>query len=190
MQRTKPKLTTEKLEHWKEYRRDGWLYRGDDKPAVEWYNGRRDWYPQVRPNDQPGTIFANGNMMWYDRYGEAHRDNNLPAFVLTNGKRKWFIHGELVKTVMPDGTVYHFNRQNNTNDDRQFSDNEIVRYNLEAGDDMTCVITLENIGNNPFFQCETCKKKMIFDCLIEWSKVSYTCPHCRQDLRNVVKYRV
>lgn len=45
-------------------------------------------------NDQPAMIFPDGAKMWY-KNGEIHRDNDLPAVILSDGTQEWYKVGLL-----------------------------------------------------------------------------------------------
>lgn len=57
---------------------NGKLHRDGDLPAIEYANGRREWYFQ----------------------GMQHRENDLPAIEHANGSREWWVHGKNIATAI------------------------------------------------------------------------------------------
>ena len=58
--------------------------------------GNQYWYKnglRHRDNDLPAVIMSNGHQYWY-KNGLLHRDNDLPAFITANGNQCWFKNGE------------------------------------------------------------------------------------------------
>ena len=51
----------------------GVLHREDDLPAIEWADGRKEWY----------------------QYGMLHREGDMPAIEDANGKRSWYRNGRI-----------------------------------------------------------------------------------------------
>ena len=57
--------------------------------------GTRTWFlrgKRHRDNDLPAEILSNGSQYWY-KYGQRHRDGNLPAVVFCDGKCEWYVNG-------------------------------------------------------------------------------------------------
>lgn len=86
----------------------GALHR-DDGPAIEYWNGDREWWRdgQVHRDDGPAVEFADGSRSWYQD-DELHRVDG-PAIENVDGMRAWLFHGELHREdgpalVHPDRT--------------------------------------------------------------------------------------
>ena len=41
------------------------------------------------------VIDQNGNKFWYNKEGQRHRDNDLPAIEWANGDKFWYQNGKL-----------------------------------------------------------------------------------------------
>jgi hypothetical protein len=78
----------------------GRLHRNDDKPAVIYASGGRDWYQNGklhRDGDKPAIITSGGARWWYQN-GKIHRDGDKPAFISANGtQQEWYNNGVLYK---------------------------------------------------------------------------------------------
>lgn len=74
----------------------GRLHRNDDKPAVIYASGGRDWYQDGklhRDGDKPAIITSGGSRWWYQD-GKIHRDGDKPAFISANGtQQEWYKNG-------------------------------------------------------------------------------------------------
>jgi hypothetical protein len=71
----------------------------EDKPAIIWANGIKEWYingNRHRENDKPAIIEANGDKWWYIN-NKRHRENDQPAIIEANGDKWWYINGNLIK---------------------------------------------------------------------------------------------
>ena len=73
------------------------LLHNYDKPSVllcddlEFYkNGKLH-----RDNDLPAKILTNGGSLWY-KNGDRHRDNDLPAYIDVNGNKHYYIKGRYI----------------------------------------------------------------------------------------------
>jgi hypothetical protein len=64
------------------------LHRLNDKPAVEYPDGEKEWYI----ND------------------ERHRDNDKPAVERPNGKKEWYINGKFIKRNYDKNNIIHNNK--------------------------------------------------------------------------------
>ena len=75
---------------------------GDKKiiDGVEYTKSSGCWYFLNKqellhsPNDKPAVIWLNGSKEWY-KYGQRHRDNDKPAIIFPSGKKQWWVNGEL-----------------------------------------------------------------------------------------------
>ena len=58
----------------------------------------------INKTDQ--IINIDGNTSWY-KNGQLHRDNDLPAVILTNGSQFWYQYGKFIKrkTVAQTGRI-------------------------------------------------------------------------------------
>ena len=104
----------------KEWYKEGFRFRDDDKPAIITSNGTQYWHSRMhsgdylfRADDKPSIISSNGTQYWYilDFYSRSdkianeiadeiadeiaenflHRDNNDgPAIIELNGTKYWF----------------------------------------------------------------------------------------------------
>ena len=75
------------------YNNAGELHR-DDGPAVEWYDGTKDWYQngQLHRTDVPAIERSNGTKEWFQN-GQRHRADG-PAVVFEDGDKRWCINGK------------------------------------------------------------------------------------------------
>jgi hypothetical protein len=79
-----------------EYYIDNILHRDNDKPAIEWSNGRKEWLQNGklhRDDDRPASEYASGSKEWWQN-GELHRDNDKPAVEYIGGTKWWFQNGK------------------------------------------------------------------------------------------------
>lgn len=79
------------------YEFNGKIHREDDLPAIEYVDGRKEWWlfgERKRLNDKPTVVDSKGTQMWYvgDR---KHRENDLPAVIGVDGGRLWYLNGLL-----------------------------------------------------------------------------------------------
>ena len=77
----------------KEWRRNGLLHR-EDGPACEWADGRKEWHRNGKKHreDGPAIERPNGDKIWY-RNDKKHREDG-PAVELTNGDKAWYLDGK------------------------------------------------------------------------------------------------
>ena len=80
------------------YLNSEYIIHRDDGPAVEFNNGRKEWYSLGVPHrdDGPAVESENGGKCWYC-YGLLHRDNDLPAVEESDGHKEWYKDGKLYK---------------------------------------------------------------------------------------------
>ncbi len=62
------------------YNKAGQLHRENDKPAIIWQNGYKEW--------------------WVN--GKIHRDNDQPAYIGTDGHKQWWVNGKFIRGELPD----------------------------------------------------------------------------------------
>ena len=79
------------------YKLNGVLHRTDG-PAVEWANGRKEWYTNGKRHrtDGPAVEWADGTKAWWVN-GERHRTDG-PAVELADGSKEWFINYKEITT--------------------------------------------------------------------------------------------
>ena len=81
-----------------------WVIKGtnilhrEDGPAVEWNDGRKDWWlnGMCHREDGPATVWPDGAKNWWIN-GKLHRADG-PAIVYADGHAEWCINGILFKT--------------------------------------------------------------------------------------------
>lgn len=115
----------------------GKWHREDDKPAIVYANGRREWYVNGklhREHDKPAVIYGvnnchrewrwNGKLHrdgdlpafidlktqeWY-RHGNMHRDSDLPAFISVGGDKAWYKNNRLHRDGDKPAIIYGNNK--------------------------------------------------------------------------------
>ena len=90
--------------HWyinhKPYRK---LHRENDLPAIEYYNGDKEWWLnglRHRENGLPAVKYNNGSKEWRLN-GRLHRENDKPAVEWFNGDKGWYLNGQLHREKGP-----------------------------------------------------------------------------------------
>jgi hypothetical protein len=151
---------------------NGTLHRPGGFPSVECVNGDKIWYVNGelhRDGGLPAVERGNGDKTWYVN-GKRHRDNGLPARELSNGEKEWWVNGvQYYPRYYPD----RWTRQQMT----------------PAMVGQTCIISLETIQNDSeVCKCDVCHSLSLFSAMEEWLNVNETCPHCRSQWNNWVKY--
>jgi hypothetical protein len=76
---------------------DNKRHRDNDKPAVEWSDGSKEWYQNDklhRDNDKPAIEYSDGSKYWY-LHGKCHRNNDKPAVEYSYGTKAWYQNGKL-----------------------------------------------------------------------------------------------
>ena len=110
------------IEYWngtKEWYREGQRHRENDKPAIEWSDGTKMWYykgQRHRDNDKPAVEYADGTKEWYYK-GELHRDNDKPAIEYADGTKEWYFNGSLKRSethTLNAGVITHENTNQET----------------------------------------------------------------------------
>jgi hypothetical protein len=82
----------------------------DNDKTKRWYNKAGQLH---RDNDLPAVIYADGSQIWYQN-GKLHRDNDLPAVIWANGTQYWYKNDELHRDndlpaiVFANGTQYWY----------------------------------------------------------------------------------
>jgi hypothetical protein len=80
-----------------EYRLFRRLHRENDLPAVECFNGQKEWWFKGlfhRDGDKPAVIGVSGTQRWYIN-GKLHRENDMPAVIRADGSEEWYINDKL-----------------------------------------------------------------------------------------------
>ena len=75
-------------------------HRDNDKPAVAYSIGRKEWWlngKRDRDNDKPAVERPNGTKYWYQN-GKLHRDNDKPAIEWANDSKEWYQNGILIRS--------------------------------------------------------------------------------------------
>jgi len=90
---------------------DMWNKLKEPAPIIDNY-GTQCWYNKDgefhRDNDLPAVIWKDGSKFWY-KNGQLHRDNDMPARTCANGYKEWWVNGErhrennLPSWIAPDG---------------------------------------------------------------------------------------
>jgi hypothetical protein len=82
-----------------DYYIDNKSHRDNDKPAVEWSLGTKEWYQNGkthRDNDKPAIECPDGSKFWYQN-GKRHRTNDNPAIEYANGTKIWYQNGKFIR---------------------------------------------------------------------------------------------
>jgi len=77
----------------------GQLHRDNDKPAVEWASGTKEWFvneKRHRDNDKPAIEWVSGDKEWWVN-GQLHRDNDKPAVEWADGYKAWWENGKFIR---------------------------------------------------------------------------------------------
>jgi len=85
------------------------FHRENDKPAVEYSNGSKEWYKENklhRENDLPAFEDPNGIKRWY-KEGKRHRENDLPAFEDSSGTKCWYKEGKRHRDNCKPAIIWH-----------------------------------------------------------------------------------
>jgi hypothetical protein len=83
-----------------DYYIDNKSHRDNDKPAIEYANGSKEWYQHGklhRDNDQPAVERSDGSKYWYQN-GKLHRDNDKPAREWSDGSKWWYQNGVFIRS--------------------------------------------------------------------------------------------
>jgi len=153
----------------KVWRLNGKRHREAGLPAVEWANGRKEWYVDGlyhRDGGLPAIELTNGAKWWYVD-GKCHRPDSLPAVERANGEKEWWLNGV-----------------------RHYPDRWTQQPMTPVMVGQECVISLETIqADSEVCKCGVCHSLSLFPAMEEWLGVNSTCPHCRSEWTNWVKYR-
>ena len=52
-------------------------------------------------NDLPAILISFLNQKKWYKHGRLHRGNGLPAVIYANGKKEWWVNGQLIKKLIP-----------------------------------------------------------------------------------------
>ena len=77
------------------YDSKGLKHRGDDKPAVIWNGGDKEWWKhgqKHRDGDKP-SAYENGIRWWY-KNDKKHREGGKPAIIYADGYKLYFLNGK------------------------------------------------------------------------------------------------
>lgn len=70
----------------------GWFVNGINNVKLEQFNILDD---NIKNRSDPTFIARDGTKLWYNKYGELHNDNDLPAVIWGNGTQEWYNNGIL-----------------------------------------------------------------------------------------------
>lgn len=90
------------------YKKNGFLHRDNDLPAVIYVDGSKFWFRDgvdYREDDKPASEFASGTLVWY-LDGMVGRADDKPAIVWADGSASWYINGKRGRTSGKPGSVY------------------------------------------------------------------------------------
>jgi len=65
----------------------------DEYGTLRWYNKDGQLH---RDNDLPAVIYLDGYKEWWIN-GELHRENDMPAIIYEDGSKEWYINGEVIR---------------------------------------------------------------------------------------------
>jgi len=95
------------VKYWKN--KEGQKHRGNDKPAIEYPNGEKEWYingKMHRENDKPAVEYSDGRKKWFIN-GKLHRENNKPAIEYDDGGKQWWVNGKFIKRNYDENGIIH-----------------------------------------------------------------------------------
>lgn len=87
----------------------GLLHSFNDKPAVVFDTGRKEWFKRGsyhREDDKPAIVNSNGSQYWY-KNGKYHRDNDKPAITYIFGESRWYQNGLLHRDDNKPAIIRH-----------------------------------------------------------------------------------
>ena len=95
------KLQLDANSHRREWYNSSYKLHRKDGPAIEHYNGSKEWYfnGKLHRKDGPAIDRYNGAEMWYFN-GKLHREGG-PAVKSPKGWEEYWRHGNLIKTIKP-----------------------------------------------------------------------------------------
>jgi len=77
-----------------------WNRLKEPAPIISKY-GTQCWYNKDgqfhRENDLPAIIFKSGKKQWC-KNGKLHRENDMPAVIFEDGSKSWWINGEFLRS--------------------------------------------------------------------------------------------
>jgi len=66
-----------------------------DKDGTQrWFNKDGQYH---RDNDMPAVIWKDGSSLWA-KNGNLHRDNDMPAAIYPDGCKSWYLNGEFIRS--------------------------------------------------------------------------------------------
>jgi hypothetical protein len=93
-------VNNQRVKYW--YNKEHAIHRDNDKPAIKWSNGDKQWYQNGklhRDNDKAASIRSNGTKAWYHN-GKLHRvGNDKPTIIYANGDLEWYKEGKLHRDI-------------------------------------------------------------------------------------------
>jgi len=77
-----------------------WNRLKEPAPIIDEYGTQR-WFnkdgERHRENDLPAVIYKNGYKAWWVN-GKLHRENDLPAIIYEDGSKQWFKNGNYIRS--------------------------------------------------------------------------------------------
>jgi len=136
------------------------------------------------------TTNENGDMEWSVN-GQLHRDGGLPAVKRANGYKAWWVNGKLHREGgLPAREFADGSKSWYLNGVRYCPNLWTVQPLINDMVGQMCVISLETIQNDSeVCKCGVCHSLSLFPAMEEWLGVNSTCPHCRSEWTNWVKYQ-
>ena len=91
---TKAEIIKIKNHYGFEYRKYNHRLHREDGPAVEKFDGTKEWYRngEVHRENGPAIELKDGTKKWY-RYNNLHREDG-PAIEYSDGRKRWFLYGD------------------------------------------------------------------------------------------------
>jgi len=86
--------------------RDMWNRLKEPAPIISEYGTQR-WYNKAgelhRENDLPAVIYKDGHVSWW-KNGEVHRDNDMPAVIFPSkfNRMEWWVNDKFIRSESPD----------------------------------------------------------------------------------------
>jgi hypothetical protein len=90
--------------------KNGRLHSYNDIPAIEYFNGHKEWYQNGklhRDNDKPALIIRNKHKEWWID-GKLKRCNNKHTIEYINEKQWWNHNGQHIISVFSNGTKHTY----------------------------------------------------------------------------------
>jgi len=80
--------------------RDMWNRLKEPAPIID-EEGNQQWFNKAgelhRENDLPAVIWKSGFKEWYIN-GKRHRENDMPAVIFKSGYKVWWVNGNHIRS--------------------------------------------------------------------------------------------